>query len=62
MECLTITVILSMQIILTWWRFQGMRLLRCAFAKKTDDLLEIIVTFLQTGKPCEKYEWLETEE
>lgn len=28
----------------------------------SDALLEIIVSFLQTGKPCEKYDWLESEE
>lgn len=30
--------------------------------EEPDVLLEIIMSFLQTGKPCEKYEWLETEE
>ena len=30
--------------------------------EEPDILLEIIVSFLQTGKPCEKYEWLKNEE
>lgn len=30
--------------------------------EEPNTLLEIIVSFLQTGKPCEKYEWLENEE
>lgn len=28
----------------------------------TNILLDIILTFLETGKPCERYKWFETQE
>ena len=45
-----------------WVEIAGYTSLKSGICEDTNILLDIIVTFLETGKPSEKYEWLETKE
>ena len=45
-----------------WVEIAGYTSPKSGICEDTNILLDIIVTFLETGKPCEKYEWLETKE
>ena len=45
-----------------WVEIAGYTFPQNSICEDTNILLDIIVTFLETGKPCEKYEWSETKE
>lgn len=45
-----------------WVEIAGYYAPQKGICEDTNVLLEIIITFLETGKPCEKYKWFETKE
>lgn len=45
-----------------WVEIEGYYAPQKCICEDTHTLLDIIITFLETGKPCERYNWFETKE
>jgi len=45
-----------------WVEIAGYYAPQKCICEDTNILLDIILTFLETGKPCERYKWFETKE
>lgn len=45
-----------------WVELAGFYVPQKCVCEDTNILLDIIITFLETGKPCERYKWAKTQE